>query len=404
MRSHIPAFLEHLAARKSPRTVRSYGAVLAAFADFRVAAGHDLAAVPSASQVEAFLVRPCADGTPRSPGTQNQELSALRAFGKFAVPELGWPDNPAAAVPFMKEPERDPAVPSIFEVRQLFLAASKIAEPVARSRALAVLALLSQLGLRVHELVALDLHQVDLVTGTLVAVRGKGATEHDLPLNSQSAALLAAWIADRKEISREGEAALFVSSRGTRISIRTVQRLVESLRRATGTPKHFSCHSLRHGTATIALTMGIDISTVAELLRHSNLNTTRRYAHLVDVRRRDAVDRLGATVPPAVLPPPIREPASENFADAAQNAVDVLGDLGDTPPSELAPKAPDLTRSKGRGSLTSRSRAPAFHPSEGNPTDAARHQAFFAFGLALGLLVWPSRAAFGPPTVMPAGG
>ena len=161
-----------------------------------------------------------------------------------------------------------------------------------------------------------------------MAVRGKGSTEHDLPLNSQSTALLATWIADRKRMSKEGEDALFVSSRGTRISIRTVQRLVESLRRATGTKKRFSCHSLRHGTATIALTMGIDISTVAELLRHSNLNTTRRYAHLVDVRRRDAVNRLGATIPPAVLPPPIREHVSAKFANDAPNAVDVQGDLG----------------------------------------------------------------------------
>lgn len=329
MRSHLPAFHAHLAVRKSPRTLKSYGAVVTAFADFVTALGNDPESVPTASHIEAFLVRPCADGTPRSPATQNQELSALRAFGKFAVRELGWLESPASFVPFMKEPERDPAVPSIFEVRQLFLAAGKIEQPIARSRALAILALLSQLGLRVHELVALDLHQVDLVTGTLVAVRGKGSTEHDLPLNRESTAFLAAWIAGRKGTSNEGEAALFVSSRGTRISIRTVQRLVESLRRATGTKKRFSCHSLRHGTATISLTLGIDISTVAELLRHSNLNTTRRYAHLVDVRRRDAVNRLAATIPPAVLPPSIREHRSENFANAPSDSLDVQEDLDD---------------------------------------------------------------------------
>jgi hypothetical protein len=296
-------------------------------------------------------------------------------------------------------------VPCVFEVRQLFLAAARIEQPIARSRALAALALLSQLGLRVHELVALDIHQVDLVTGTLVALRGKGTTEHDLPLNNQSMALLALWISDRKGAAKEGENALFVSSRGTRISIRTVQRLVESLRLATGTKKRFSCHSLRHGTATIALTMGIDISTVAEVLRHSNLNTTRRYVHLVDVRRRDAVDRLGATIPPAVLPPSIREPRSEHFSNEQSDGLDVQGDLGDTQPSKLAPTAPDLTRNKGRGSLTSRRRATAFHPTEGDPADAVRQQAFFAFGLALGLLVWPARASsLGRPTLVPSSG
>lgn len=326
MRLQIEAFIRNISTRRAARTVSSYSAVLTAFAEFLDRQGRTTA--PTTADVESFLARPTKDGFRRAPATQNQELAALRAFGKFAVRELSWPENPALLVPFVKEPERDPAVPSVFEVRQLFLAASKIAGPVARSRSLAILALLSQLGLRVHELVALDLHQVDLVTGTLLALRGKGATEHDLPLNSQSMALLALWISDRKAAAKEGENALFVSSRGTRISIRTVQRLVESLRLATGTKKHFSCHSLRHGTATIALTMGIDISTVAEVLRHSNLNTTRRYVHLVDVRRRDAVDRLGATIPPAVLPPSIREPRFAKFANAPSDGLDVQEDLG----------------------------------------------------------------------------
>lgn len=83
----------------------------------------------------------------------------------------------------------------------------------------------------------------------------------------------------------------------------------------------------------------------------------------------------------------------------------VQEDLGDTPPSELAPKAPDLTRSKERGSLTSRSRAPAFHSPEGDLTDAALQHAFFAFGLALGLLVWPTHATLANrPALVPSPG
>ncbi|MDD2786013.1 MAG: tyrosine-type recombinase/integrase [Patescibacteria group bacterium] len=80
------------------------------------------------------------------------------------------------------------------------------------------------------------------------------------------------------------------------------QRLIEQLRGAIGTAKRITPHTLRHTTATLALTMGSDLSTVADLLRHSDLNTTRRYLHLVDERRREAVRRLGSCVPQEILP------------------------------------------------------------------------------------------------------
>jgi hypothetical protein len=72
-----------------------------------------------------------------------------------------------------------------------------------------------------------------------------------------------------------------------------------------GSAKHITPHTLRHTAATLTLTAGTDLSTVAELLRHSDVNTTRRYLHLVDTRRREAVRRLEGTVPAAILPAPL---------------------------------------------------------------------------------------------------
>jgi integrase/recombinase XerC len=300
MRSHIPAFIHHLSGRRAARTVLSYAATASAFADFLNA--QKPVDVPMPADVETFLARPTRSGVRRAPATRNQELAALRAFTKFVAPSLGWSVDPTEGIPFVREPAHDPAVLTAFELRRLFLAAAGIEDPLRRSLSLALLAVLSQVGLRVHEAVALELHQVDLVTGTLVAVRGKGGTICDLPLNAPSLALLTAWIADRQHLASADEPALFVSSHGTRLSVRSVQRLMAALRKATGTPKHVTPHTLRHTAATLALTMGADLSTVADLLRHSDLNTTRRYLHLVDERRREAVRRLGCCVPKEILP------------------------------------------------------------------------------------------------------
>jgi integrase/recombinase XerC len=204
----------------------------------------------------------------------------------------------------LREPLHDPAVLTAGEVRRLFLAAYEDARDERRPATLAVLAVLSQLGLRVHELVALDLAQLDLASGTLVAVRGKSATVHDMPLNEQTIALLKEWLTIRIGLAPATEPALFVSSQGTRLSVRAVQRLLVRLRRLVGTAKHVTPHTLRHTAATLALTFGADLSTVADLLRHTDLNTTRRYLHLVDERRREAVRRLGAAIPEAILPQP----------------------------------------------------------------------------------------------------
>jgi integrase/recombinase XerC len=299
MHDHLPTFLRQLAHR-SPRTLKTYGAIVASFFAFVDPDGVQ-ARVPKRADVEAFLARPRVDGGKRSPASWNQELAALRAFVKFARRELGWIENPTDGIPFAREAPHDPAVLSIVEVQRLLLTASTASRPPERSRNLAILAVLASLGLRVHEIEALNLAQFDIPSATLVGVRGKGETVHDLPLNSAAVALLLIYLADRPALAAPGESALFASSRGTRFSIRSIQRLLKRLRITMGTLKKVTPHTLRHSVATILLTLGVDISTVAEILRHSDLNTTRRYLHLVDERRREAVRRLGTAIPEGLL-------------------------------------------------------------------------------------------------------
>lgn len=332
MRDHIPEFKQALSDRRlAPRSVQAYGRVLECFAAFlkqRPAVAVDSVATVD---VRTFLARPLKGGGRRSDASHNHELAALRAFFDFVKDRLGWTHNPTKAILFLREPERDPAVLTASEVRRLFLAAAELDQSPRRACALAMLALLSQIGLRVHELAALDLDQLDLPSATLVSIRGKGGTLHDLPLNAPTIALLSAWLEVRTGIARLAESALFVSSRGTRISVRTVERLLERLREAIGTKKHLTPHTLRHSCATLALDLGSDLSTVGELLRHSDINTTRLYVHLVDRRRRDAVRSLGCTIPTSVLPQPAEIQEEFDNSKPLPIRLDGQGDLADNP-------------------------------------------------------------------------
>lgn len=285
--------------RRSTRTVRTYAGVAESALRFFAVCG--LGGTPARGDVQAFLARPTRDGRHRSAPTHNQELAALRSLAAFCVERGHWLTNPTNGLPFVREPARDPAVLSVDELRKLFALAAQRPSAFERARAIAILAVLSQGGLRVHELAALDVSQLDALTGTLVAVRGKGGTVHDVPLNTPTSALLMQWLVARAEVASRDELALFVSVRGTRISVRTVQKLMAALARELGTAKHVTPHTLRHTTATLAISFGADLSTVADLLRHTDLNTTRRYLHLVDERRREAVRRLGAAIPAELI-------------------------------------------------------------------------------------------------------
>jgi len=323
MRDLLDRYLDHLTGVRAARTVSTYKAILIAFFAFLETRAFQGRA-PSRSDLEAFLARPRRDGGRRAVTARNQALAALRVFTRWAVRDGGWATDPTDGVPFLREPDRDPAVLSAFELRRLFDLASREAGPL-RSRNLAILALLSQLGLRVRELVDLDVSQVDVPSATLVAVRGKSASSHDLPLNDRTLALIAAWLVERDAIAPADERALLVSSSGRRLSPRDVQRLLAKLRARMGTAKRVTPHTLRHSAATLALSLGVDLATVGELLRHQSLNTTRKYLHLVDERRREAVRKLMIAIPPELTP---EGAASRNAPSAPAGIVDLPREIG----------------------------------------------------------------------------
>lgn len=325
MRESIPAFLRHLEHDHAPRTISTYRMHLDGFATFviDVGDGHRPAA---RADIEAFLSRPLASGNRRAPSARNQALAALRAFFRYAVRENIASSDPTEGVPLAREAPRDPPVLSIGETRQLFATAADMSRTRLRARNIAIVAILSQAGLRVHELVALNVGQVDVVSATLVDVKGKGGTRADIPLDVGTLGLISTWIGERR--AAPDERALFVAQHGRRLSIRAVQYLFERLREEMGTSKRISPHTMRHTAATLSIALGTDLVTVASLLRHSDLNTTRRYIHLVDTQRREAVHRLATTIPANLLEPP---PAVDNVVPIRPN--DRLADSSEARPS-----------------------------------------------------------------------
>lgn len=292
----IQQFDDSVRGLRCPRTALAYRRIAETF--LRSVQG---TVSPRRPDVERFLARRSQTGFPRAPSTRNQELAALRALARHAVRNGQWLLDPTGGIPFAREPERDAPYFTAEELRRLFIVAAEEANPAVRARDLSILAVLSQAGLRVHEAVNLDVDQVDLEQESLVAVAGKGGTRSTIPISPETATLLGRWIAQRSTLAKDNEAGLFVSRWGTRMSIRSVERVVERLRRIARIDKAASCHALRHSTATLSLELGTDLATLAELLRHSSIKVTQRYLHNLDGRRREAVRSLARTIPRSVL-------------------------------------------------------------------------------------------------------
>jgi integrase/recombinase XerC len=143
----------------------------------------------------------------------------------------------------------------------------------------AMLELLYSSGLRLGELVGLDLGDLDLVDG-VVRVTGKGRKTRLVPVGRHAREALAAWLDARTTVARIGEPAVFTGARGARINARTVQARVAHWARRSGLGQRVHPHLFRHSFATHLLESSGDLRTVQEMLGHANISTTQIYTHL----------------------------------------------------------------------------------------------------------------------------
>jgi integrase/recombinase XerC len=208
-----------------------------------------------------------------------RKLSAVRAWLQHAVREERIQVNPGKDVKTPRVPKR---LPRHLTVDEVFALLDRIpGDAFAGARDRAILELLYAAGLRVGELAALDLEDLDLAGG-LVRVLGKGRKERIVPFGSKAAAAIRRWLDLSAPARREGSRgeALFLNVRGGRLTDRSVRRILDRRLQEAALQARVSPHALRHSFATHLLGAGADLRAIQELLGHASLSTTQRYTHL----------------------------------------------------------------------------------------------------------------------------
>jgi integrase/recombinase XerC len=215
-----------------------------------------------------------------------RKLAAIRGFGRYLRREGVLEGDPAALVGTPKREQRLPAHLGEAEMSRL-LEMPDVSTPLGR-RDRAILELFYASGLRLSELVGLDLEDVNL-SSRVVRVLGKGGKQRIVPFNRTTEAALRAWFKDVGDIARGGKKTpVFLNYQGTRLSTRSVDRLVRKYVAACSTRLGISPHALRHSFATHLLERGADLRAIQELLGHARLSTTQRYTHVNAAQLLDA--------------------------------------------------------------------------------------------------------------------
>lgn len=272
--------MEHNA---SPYTIRHYASDLAQFLSFLQERGIDRFADVSAITVRTFLAG--LQERQLSKRSVARKLSALRSFFRFLMLAGHLENNPLQAV---RSPKLAKPLPKFLYLDQTMGLLEKPdgATPLGQ-RDRAMFELLYGSGLRVGELVALDVTDVRLDMG-MALVSGKGGKQRWVPVGEHAAGAISVYLeqgrsalaSNAKRVTDGEPAALFLNRNGSRLSDRSVRRILDQYVASMAELNKISPHTLRHTFATHLLEAGADLRSVQELLGHANLSTTQIYTHV----------------------------------------------------------------------------------------------------------------------------
>ena len=270
----------------SPHTIRNYHSDLLQFRDYLQGGDPevkvDLASI-DAQRIRGFLALLFEREKKKS--SIGRKLAAVRAFYKFLAKEGVLASNPAAMV---STPKLDKTLPRIMTEEEMNNFLDRVAEAVPKGEPMmrrdrAILELLYASGLRVSELAGLDLRSINYGDGMLM-VRGKGRKERIVPFGSKAKQALEDYLPVREKVLMEarktGQTALFLNTKGARLTTRSVDRLLKKYVRTFGPNVKVSPHSMRHAFASHLLTEGADLRAIKEMLGHKSLATTQKYTQV----------------------------------------------------------------------------------------------------------------------------
>jgi integrase/recombinase XerC len=299
MDSAVKQFLNYLHSvrNSSPNTIRSYESDLGQFLQFLTPLG---VAMPAPRDVTHLMIREFMShmhDLNLEKSSIARKLAAIRSFFKYAVREGTVVRNPARMVSTPKLPKRIPAVLSAEDLNAFLdgVVAGPKSSGRRKNRGMhddsqlmvkrdrAILEILYASGLRVSELTGLNLADIDR-KDLMLRVRGKGNKERIVPYGGKAETALQAYQPLRDEMLRKAKGrgdhqAIFLNHFGTRLTQRSVARIVKKYARIANVNWDLHPHSLRHAFATHLLADGADLRAIQELLGHSSLSTTQRYTH-----------------------------------------------------------------------------------------------------------------------------
>ncbi|MGA2266486.1 MAG: tyrosine recombinase XerC [Phycisphaerae bacterium] len=315
----VERFLEYLDSQRgfSAHTVRCYAADLLQFLQFL--------AVPPTADLGAQTIAKLTPLQPAAPGAMEQrilavtpvevrsylavlrnssyskatvarKLASLRSFYKYLVRGSMLEASPLSVIRTPRQDRRLPACLDIPQVNALLEAPD--ASTLLGARDKAILETIYSSGLRISEVVALNVEDLDEFAEAL-RIRGKGKKERLVPLGRKAAEAIAAYLRMRDgstSLTAGGSAAgrhgaIFVNKAGRRLSDRSIRRKLVRYLQAAGIDGHVSPHTLRHSFATHMLNAGADLRSVQEILGHASLSTTQIYTHLTTRRLKEVYDR-----------------------------------------------------------------------------------------------------------------
>ena len=297
MKAHLEEFLEHLRLNEnaSRNTVRAYESDVTQFLVFLAGKLGRRRTDLTPDDFTHVAIREFLGDLHRRGNTRSsaaRKLAAIRTFGRYLRREGILDGDPAALVGTPKREHRLPSHLGEAEMSRL-LEMPDTSQPLGR-RDRAILELFYASGLRLSELVGLDVEDVNL-HARIVRVLGKGRKERLVPFNKSAEAAIRAWLQDgwgrapdAPSRGRRRGHPLFLNYQGERLSTRSVDRLVRKYVAACSTRFGISPHALRHSFATHLLERGADLRAIQELLGHARLSTTQRYTHVNAAQLMDA--------------------------------------------------------------------------------------------------------------------
>ncbi len=276
MKDQIGAFLEYLRYERndSPHTIRNYRLDLLQFQEFL----KELR-INSLNEINHLVLRQFLVDLNKKNYQKTsigRKVAALKSFIKFLNKKKLMASNPAK---FLHAPKLDKKLPRFLELEEMRLLLEAPAKSGFRGlRDRSILETLYSTGIRVTELVGLNIEDVDYLAG-LVNVRGKGSKERIIPIGEKALTVLYDYLEERKKITREPKA-LLLNQRGQRLTDRSINRILDHYIRLTSVSKKISAHVLRHTFATHLLNAGCDLRSIQEMLGHESLETTQKYTHV----------------------------------------------------------------------------------------------------------------------------